>query len=38
MLSMPPHAHLTDVDLDALVAYFTHMSAHKHDPGPGSGH
>ena len=36
--SMPPHAHLTDADLDALVAYFTHMSAHKHDPGPSAGH
>ncbi|HEX2485950.1 MAG TPA: cytochrome c [Myxococcota bacterium] len=32
--SMPSHRHLTDADLDALVAYFTHMSAHKRDPGP----
>lgn len=32
--SMPPHAHLSDADLDALVAYFTHMSGHKRDPGP----
>jgi mono/diheme cytochrome c family protein len=32
--SMPSHRHLTDADLDALVAYFAHMSAHKHDPGP----
>jgi mono/diheme cytochrome c family protein len=32
--SMPSHAHLTDADLDDLVAYFTYMSAHKHDPGP----
>jgi mono/diheme cytochrome c family protein len=36
--SMPSHPHLTDADLGALVAYFTHMSAHKHDPGPRSGH
>ena len=36
--SMPSHTHLTDADLDALVAYFTHMSAHKHDPGAGPGH
>jgi mono/diheme cytochrome c family protein len=36
--SMPPHPDLTDADLDALLAYFTHMSAHKHDPGPGAGH
>jgi mono/diheme cytochrome c family protein len=32
--SMPSHPHLADADLDALVAYFAHMSAHKHDPGP----
>jgi mono/diheme cytochrome c family protein len=32
--SMPSHLHLTDADLDALVAYFAHMSAHKNDPGP----
>jgi mono/diheme cytochrome c family protein len=32
--SMPPHLHLGDADLDGLVAYFRHMSAHKHDPGP----
>jgi mono/diheme cytochrome c family protein len=30
--SMPSHLHLSEADLDALVAYFTHMSAHKHDP------
>jgi mono/diheme cytochrome c family protein len=36
--SMPPHPELTDADLDALVAYFTHMSAHKHDPGAALGH
>ncbi len=36
--SMPSHRHLTDADLDALVAYFTHMRAHKHDPGAGIGH
>jgi mono/diheme cytochrome c family protein len=33
--SMPAHLHLGEADLDALVAYFTHMSASKHDPGPG---
>ena len=33
--SMPAHLHLSDADLDGLVAYFTHMSAHKRDPGPG---
>ena len=32
--SMPAHPHLTDADLDALVAYFSHMSEHKRDPGP----
>ena len=36
--SMPAHAHLTDADLEALVAYFTHMSGFKHDPGPDAGH
>ncbi len=36
--SMPSHLQLTDADLDALVAYFTHMRAHKHDPGAGVGH
>jgi len=36
--SMPSHPELTDADLDALVAYFTHMRAHKHDPGAGPGH
>ena len=36
--SMPSHPQLTDADLDALVAYFTHMSVHKHDPGTGPGH
>jgi mono/diheme cytochrome c family protein len=35
--SMPSHAHLSDAELDALLAYFRHMSAHKHDPG-GAGH
>jgi mono/diheme cytochrome c family protein len=30
--SMPPHPHLTDADLDALVAYFDAMRARKHDP------
>ena len=32
--TMPAHLHLGDDDLDALVAYFRHMSRHKHDPGP----
>jgi mono/diheme cytochrome c family protein len=36
--SMPSHEQLTDGDLDDLIAYFTYMSAHKHDPGPGAGH
>jgi mono/diheme cytochrome c family protein len=36
--SMPSHLDLTDAELDALVAYFTHMRAHKHDPGAGLGH
>jgi mono/diheme cytochrome c family protein len=36
--SMPAHPHLGDADLDALIAYFTHMSAHKHDPGAGASH
>lgn len=36
--SMPSHAHLTDDDLSALVAYFAHMRSHKHDPGAPSGH
>jgi hypothetical protein len=30
---MPSHEHLTDADLDALVAYFRAMQARKHDPG-----
>jgi mono/diheme cytochrome c family protein len=36
--SMPAHAHFSDADLDGLIAYFTHMSAHKRDPGAGPGH
>jgi mono/diheme cytochrome c family protein len=32
--SMPAHPHFSDADLDALIAYFSHMSAHKHDSGP----
>ncbi|MBM4385992.1 MAG: cytochrome c [Deltaproteobacteria bacterium] len=36
--SMPAHPHFRDADLDALIAYFTHMSAHKRDPGAGPGH
>jgi mono/diheme cytochrome c family protein len=34
--SMPSHLHLEERDLDALVAYFSHMSAHKRDPKRGS--
>jgi mono/diheme cytochrome c family protein len=34
--SMPPHPHLDDADLDGLVAYFSHMSGRKRDPGPGA--
>jgi len=30
--SMPPHRHLSAADLDALVAYFSAMKEHKHDP------
>jgi len=29
---MPANPHLSDADLDALLAYFHHMRAHKHDP------
>ena len=29
---MPANPHLTEGDLDALLAYFRHMSAHKLDP------
>jgi mono/diheme cytochrome c family protein len=36
--SMPSQPQLGDADLDALLAYFTHMSAHKRDPGPRPGH
>lgn len=31
--SMPAHRHLSDAQLDALVAYFQVMSQHKQDPG-----
>jgi mono/diheme cytochrome c family protein len=31
--SMPAHAHLSEAQLDGLIAYFTAMSARKHDPG-----
>jgi len=34
--SMPPHPNLTDADLDALIAYFSAMSARKQDPGQPS--
>jgi mono/diheme cytochrome c family protein len=30
--SMPPHEHLSDRDLDALIAYFRAMRDRKHDP------
>jgi len=30
--TMPPHPHLSDADLDALVAYFETMKTQKHDP------
>ncbi|MGD9763785.1 MAG: cytochrome c [Candidatus Binatia bacterium] len=30
--SMPPHPHLSDAQLDALVAYFTAMKDRKRDP------
>jgi mono/diheme cytochrome c family protein len=30
--AMPPHPHLTEAQLDGLLAYFRVMSAHKHDP------
>ena len=29
---MPSHEHLTDADLDALLAYLRHMRAHPSDP------
>jgi cytochrome c1 len=31
--SMPAHPHLTDAQLEALLAYFTAMKDRKHDPG-----
>jgi mono/diheme cytochrome c family protein len=31
--NMPSHEHLSDADLDALVAYFRAMQVRKHDPG-----
>jgi mono/diheme cytochrome c family protein len=33
---MPANPHLTDADLDALLAYFRHMSAHPLDPARGA--
>ncbi|MEB2285635.1 MAG: hypothetical protein B6D46_08755 [Polyangiaceae bacterium UTPRO1] len=30
--SMPAHAHLSDAELDGLIAYFTAMRDRKHDP------
>jgi mono/diheme cytochrome c family protein len=32
--AMPPHPHLTDADLDGLIAYFHAMSARKNDLPP----
>jgi cytochrome c2 len=32
--AMPAHPHLTDGDLDALIAYFSAMKARKHDEAP----
>jgi mono/diheme cytochrome c family protein len=34
--SMPPHPHLTEAQLEGLVAYFRAMSQRKHDPGNGA--
>jgi mono/diheme cytochrome c family protein len=34
--TMPAHHHLSVVELDGLVAYFTVMKDLKHDPGPGA--
>jgi len=31
--SMPAHGHLSDAQLDAVIAYFRSMSRNKHDPG-----
>lgn len=31
--TMPAHQHLSDEELEELVAYFRHMSHHKYDPG-----
>jgi mono/diheme cytochrome c family protein len=31
--SMPPHPHLSDKQIDAIVAYFSAMKDRKHDPG-----
>ena len=30
--SMPAHRHLSDAQLDALLAYFQAMKSRKHDP------
>jgi len=32
--TMPSHPHLSDADLDGLIAYFRAMAGAKHDPGP----
>jgi mono/diheme cytochrome c family protein len=34
--NMPPHPHLTDANLDDLVAYFRAMKDRKHDPDAGA--
>jgi len=33
--TMPAHTHLSDADLDDLIAYFRAMSERKHDPRRG---
>jgi mono/diheme cytochrome c family protein len=35
--SMPAHPHLSDAQLDGLIAYFRAMSERKHDPGRPAG-
>jgi mono/diheme cytochrome c family protein len=35
--NMPAHPHLSDEQIDAIVAYLAAMKDRKHDPGPASG-
>jgi mono/diheme cytochrome c family protein len=35
---MPANPHLSEADLDALLAYFRHMRGHRHDPYGAGGH